>query len=59
MSVMWVARFTSHPARWDRSPTPVSVGAYTSCPAARRARATPCQHQPPAPVPCTSTKVVT
>src|SRR5674476_633140 len=58
MSVMCVSRPTSAVSRCDRSPSPVSVGVSTRCPAAVSRSATYRQHQPPCHAPWTRTKSV-
>src|SRR5579864_8746402 len=41
--------------KWTRSPQPVRLGAYTTCPAARSGAATFRQHHPPTYMPWTRT----
>src|SRR5215213_2484477 len=55
---MWVSRSMPEWARCTRSPGPVRIGVWTSCPAARRSGATRFQHQPPCIEPWTRTKVL-
>src|SRR5258708_12557501 len=54
---MWVSRLMSRLIRWERSPSPVSVGVNTLWPWRRRESATRSKHQPPCQAPCTRTKV--
>src|SRR3970282_368612 len=58
MSSTCVSRSTAGLSRWRRSPTPVSVGAKTRCPAFCSRSPTRRQHQPPCQAPCTRTKVL-
>src|SRR5581483_8340224 len=57
ISWIWVSNPTSAESSEARSASPVSVGAYTSWPAASKKGMTFCQHQPPNQPPCTSTNV--
>src|SRR5919206_1098682 len=55
---MWVSRLTSGDARWVRSPRPVSVTAWTVCPASRSMGTTNLfQDQAPPHAPWTITNV--
>src|SRR6266545_5108126 len=56
-SATWVSRSTSGPPSRARSPRPVRVTGWTSCPRCRSRRAVGSQTQPPSQAPGTRTKV--
>src|SRR3569833_882013 len=57
-SAMWVERLTLGLSRWERSHSPVSVGAMTTRPRTNSRTHTRTQHHPPCQAPWTSRNVV-